>query len=62
MKNYLAFPIIFIFLLSITSLLEAKKMKQEHISPETIQELQNANINPPFWLISRANKNNRIKL
>jgi hypothetical protein len=32
------------------------------IAIETIQELQNANINPPFWLISRANKNNRIKL
>jgi hypothetical protein len=26
------------------------------IAKETIQQLQNANINPPFWLISRANK------
>jgi hypothetical protein len=30
------------------------------IAHETIQDLQNANINPPYWLISRANKNNRI--
>ena len=40
MKNYLVFPIFFIFLLSITSLLEARKMKQEHVSQEIIQELQ----------------------
>ena len=40
MKNYLVFPIILIFLLSITSLLEARKMKQEHVSSEIIQELQ----------------------
>lgn len=26
------------------------------IAKETIQQLQNVNINPPFWLISRANK------
>lgn len=26
------------------------------IARETIQQLQNADINPPFWLISRANK------
>lgn len=26
------------------------------IADETIQQLKNVNINPPFWLISRANK------
>ena len=26
------------------------------IANETIQELENAGLNPPFWLISRANK------
>ncbi|NCV53461.1 MAG: peptide-methionine (R)-S-oxide reductase [Betaproteobacteria bacterium] len=40
MKKYLAIPIIFIFLVSIAPLLEARKMKQEHISTEIIQELQ----------------------
>ena len=40
MKNYLAIPIIFIFLVSIAPLLEARKMKQEHIATEIIQELQ----------------------
>ena len=40
MKNYLAITIIFIFLLSIAPLLEARKMKQEHVATEIIQELQ----------------------
>src|SRR5210317_41750 len=40
MKNYLAIPIIFIFLLIIAPLLEARKMKQEHVATEIIQELQ----------------------
>ena len=32
------------------------------IAQETLEDLYNANLNPPFWLISRANKNNRINL